>query len=206
MQVKSFQAVGILAVIIIIIYIQSQLNSTIFPAFKQKLTDKSIRRRFCIFTCSIHSSIESYSFYTPITAAAWKRVGYEAIVVFVGDFTRPNTFAARINLSRTYLKHMGAYIIDLQCPSEYAVKVSQLVRVFAGFLPKTIVDDDDGIITGDSDLLPLDSNQYQSTANTNGFIFNAFCCGTFNRRGQTYRMFPSMNSIHCTTFRFEREW
>ena len=148
-------------------------------------------RRFAIFACSIHSTTLAYSFYTPITAASWKRVGYETIVIFVGDFTLPNVLTARLNLSRTYLKYVGANIIDVQCNVSYAIKLSQLVRVFAGFLPDSIVHDDDDIITGDSDLMPLKASEYQPTKGTDGFIFNAFCCGSFQRRKRTYRMFPS---------------
>ena len=106
-------------------------------------------------------------------------------------FTLPNVLNTRLNLSRTYLNHVGANIIDIQCNSSYAIKLSQLVRVFAGFLPDSIVHDDDDILTGDSDLMPLKASEYQPTNGTDGFIFNAFCCGSFKRRGRSYRMFPS---------------
>lgn len=147
-------------------------------------------RRFAIFACSIHATVAAYTFYTPLTAASWKRIGYEAIVVFVGDFTKPNVLTARLNISRNYLKHVGAHIVDLQCNESYSIKLSQLARVFSGFLPDTIVQDDDNILTGDSDLMPLKASEYQPTPGTNGFIFNAFCCGQFDRRGKSYTMYP----------------
>ena len=151
----------------------------------------SENRRFAIFACSIHASTLAYSFYTPITTSSWHRVGYEAIVVFVGDFKKPNVLTARLNLSRNYLKRVGAHIVDVQCNESYSVKLSQLVRVFSGFLPDHIVQDDDNILTGDSDLMPLKESEYKPTAKTDGFLFNAFCCGSFQRRGRSYRMFPS---------------
>ena len=164
-------------------------NQTVSIAENRTLSLPS--RRFAIFACSIHSSTQAYIFYTPITAASWKRIGYETIVVFVGDFTLPNVLTARLNLSRSYLRHGGAQVVDIQCDSKYAVKLSQLVRVFAGFLPDSIVRNDDDILTGDSDLMPLRAGEYQATPKTDGFIFNAFCCGSFQRRSKTYRMFPS---------------
>jgi hypothetical protein len=164
------------------------LNYTDNITLKQNITSN---RRFAIFACSIHSPTHAYSFYTPVTAASWKRIGYETIVIFLGDFTLPNVLTSRLNLSRTYLKHVGAHFIDIQCNSSYAVKLSQLVRVFAGFLPDSIVHDEDDILTSDSDLMPLEASGYQPTSGTDGFIFNAFCCGSFQRRGKTYRMFPS---------------
>lgn len=148
-------------------------------------------RRFAIFACSIHSKVQAYTFYTPITASSWNRVGYETIVVFVGDFTEKNVLTARLNLSRSYLKHLGAHVVDIQCNASYATKISQLVRVFAGFLPESIVRDDEDILTGDSDLMPLKAGEYLPTNGTDGFIFNAFCCGSFQRRAKAYRMFPS---------------
>jgi len=148
-------------------------------------------RRFAIFACSIHSKVQAYTFYAPIIASSWKRIGYETIVFFVGDFTVPNILTSRLNLTRSYLKHLGVYIIDIQCDSSYAIKLSQLVRVFGGFLPDSIVHDDDDILTADSDLMPLKPGEYLPTNGTDGFIFNAFCCGSFKRRGKTYRMFPS---------------
>ncbi|CAF1529020.1 unnamed protein product, partial [Rotaria sp. Silwood1] len=183
----------------------SSQNIIIYPLLnktdKINLTDKinqtktillppSENRRFAVFACSIHSTILAYTFYTPIAAASWKRVGYETIAIFVGDFTKPNVLTGRLNLSRNYLKHMGGHIVDIQCNESYSVKLSQLVRVFSGFLPDSIVQDEDNILTGDSDLIPLKASEYKPTPGTNGFIFNAFCCGTFQRRGKTYTMFP----------------
>jgi hypothetical protein len=160
----------------------------------------SQNRRFAIFSCSIHSTILAYTFYTPLTAASWKRIGYEAIVFFVGDFLKPNVLTARLNLSRNYLKHVGAHIVDLQCNESYSIKSSQLVRVFSGFLPDDIVQDEDIILTGDSDLMPLNASEYQPTPGTHGFIFNAFCCDPFQRRGRTYKMFPS--NYRISKYRF----
>ncbi|CAF5123895.1 unnamed protein product, partial [Rotaria magnacalcarata] len=71
------------------------------------------------------------------------------------------------------------------------IKLSQLIRVFSGFLPDSIAQDDDNILTGDSDLIPLKASEYQPKNGTDGYIFNAFCCGQFQRRGKTYTMFPS---------------
>lgn len=155
------------------------------------LLPPSQNRRFAIFACSIHATTLAYTFYTPLTAASWQRVGYNTIVIFVGDFTKPNVMTPRLNLSRNYLKHVGAQIFDLQCNESYSIKLSQLARVFSGFLPDSIVEDEDNILSGDSDLMPLKASEYQPTPGTHGYIFNAFCCGQFQRRGRSYTMFPS---------------
>jgi hypothetical protein len=171
-------------------------SNVVIKKIIKPLLPPSENRRFAVFACSIHESIRAYTFYTPITAASWQRIGYEAIVVFVGNFSKPDVLTARLNLSRNYLKHVGAHVVDLQCSEAHSVKLSQLVRVFSGFLPDSIVEDEDNILTGDSDLIPLKGTEYKPSPGTNGFIFNAHCCGTFGRRGKNYKMFPSeLNSI-----------
>lgn len=161
------------------------------PSIKRPLLPPSENRRFAIFACSIHAKIQAYTFYTPITAASWNRVGYGVIVVFVGDFKKPGVLTSRLNVSRNYLKRVGAHIVDFQCNETYSIKLSQLVRVFGGFLPDSIVEDEDNILTGDSDLMPVRIADYRPEPKTDGFIFNAFCCGSFQRRSKTYTMFPS---------------
>jgi hypothetical protein len=68
--------------------------------------------------------------------------------------------------------------------------MSQLVRIFAGFLPEAVVVDTDYIITTDVDIIPIREQDYQLKENTDGFIYNAFCCGTYQRRQKTYQMYP----------------
>lgn len=170
------------------------INTTVVqatPKRQRPVLPPSLNPRFAIFACSIHASLAAYTFYTPITAASWQRMNYTPIVVFVGDFKKADVMTPRLNLSRNYLKHLGARIFDLQCNESYSIKLSQLVRVFSGFLPDHIVEDDDNILTGDSDLMPLKISEYQPSPGTHGYIFNAFCCGQFQRRGRAYTMFPS---------------
>ncbi len=160
------------------------------PSNDTKTTNQA--RRFAIFSSSIHSTLRSYIFYTPITAAAWQRIGYEVIVIFVGDFTKNTNalLALQLNLSRTLLQQLGVHIIDFQCNSTYSIKMSQLVRIFTGYLNETIIKDEDYILTTDSDIIPIRTEDYQLKENTTGFIYNAFCCGSFKRREKTYQMYP----------------
>lgn len=149
-------------------------------------------RRFAVFSTSIHSKFRSYIFYTPITAAAWQRLGYEVIVIFVGDFTHNSSqyFQAQLNLTEAFLERLNVHIIYFQCDKSYSIKISQLVRIFTGYLSDTIVDDWDYILTTDSDIIPIREDDYQLKENTTGFIYNAFCCGSFQRRNKSYRMYP----------------
>lgn len=151
-------------------------------------------RRFAIFSSSIHSKLRSYIFYTPITAAAWQRLGYEVIVVFVGDWlsltTNDATILSQLNLTERFLQRLNVHILHFQSDKAHSIKLSQLVRIFSGYLPDEMVHDRDYIITSDSDIIPMSSGDYQIAEKSPGFIYNAFCCGSFQRRNQTYQMYP----------------
>ena len=109
-----------------------------------------------------------------------------------GDFTSNITsqYSAQLNLSRTLLERLGVHIINFQCDKSYSIKMSQLVRIFVGYLSDRIVNDTDYILTTDSDIIPIHENDYRLKENTIGFIYNAFCCSSFQRRAKTYQMFP----------------
>ena len=151
-------------------------------------------RRFVIFSSSIHSKLRSYIFYTPITAAAWQRLGYEVIVIFIGDWlslkTIDSSILSQLNLTERFLQRLNVHIIHFQSDKAHSIKLSQLVRIFSGYLPDGIVRDHDYILTSDSDIIPLRADDYQIGENSIGFIYNAFCCGSFQRRNQTYQMYP----------------
>ena len=163
------------------------------PSILTTVEEVSIKsRRFAIFSATIDSKLRSYVFYTPIAAAAWQRIGYEVIVIFVGDFTKINSkfLIAQLNLTESFLRRLNVHIIHFQCNKSYSIKISQLVRIFSGYLSKTIVNDKDYILTTDSDIIPIQEEDYQLNENKTGFIYNAFCCGSFQRRGKSYQMYP----------------
>ena len=172
----------------------SRFLKAVDPSMPEKISTRSTRR-FAVFSCSIHSAVLVYTFYAPIIAASWQRLGYEPIVLFVGDFTQRNVSVQRLNSTRTLLKRLGAQIVDVHCSESSSVKVSQMLRVFSGFLPDSLVHENDSILTTDSDLMPLQAKHYERPRNADGFIYNARCCGSFHRRGRTYRMFPSSLTV-----------
>src|SRR5207248_2770176 len=109
----------------------------------------------------------------------------------------------QLNLTRTFLQQLGVHIINFQCDKSYSIKISQLVRIFSGYLSDKIINDTDYIITTDSDIIPIREQDYQLKENTTGFIYNAYCCGSFKRREKTYQMYP-MSHI-CLTKKIWRD-
>lgn len=154
---------------------------------------KTGSKQFAFTSCSIHSIIEAYCFYTPIVTLAWRRLGFEVIIILVGDFNsfHNKTKPEEIQLITKYIHQFGGRTYEFQSPRHYAMKISQLVRVFIGFLPLDFSNDNDYYIITDADLIPLNREQYLlQKSYPDGFIVNRFCCESFNRRNQSYQMIP----------------
>ena len=181
-------------IVVWIIYLQetSVKVVTVIPSISSSRKIEQISRRYAFFSASIHSRQRAYIFFAPITAAAWQRIGYKTVFVFTGDFKQNlnKDHQAQLNLSRQLLTNFNVEIIDFQCPEAYAVKMSQIVRLYSGFVSEKIIDDTDLVLTTDSDLIPMKIDDYNLSNNDDGFIYNAFCCGEFQRHNQSYPMYP----------------
>ncbi|CAF0842042.1 unnamed protein product [Adineta steineri] len=166
------------------------------PLFLKNRTETT-SKQYAVFACSISAPVAAYCFYTPIITFAWRRLGYQAIVIFVGDFKALNgTQPDHIRLAAEWITRFDGIVHYFQCDEAYAIKISQTIRVFIGFLPLPFINDDDFLLTTDSDLLPLRREQYMlRTDYPDGFIVNRWCCGTFKMRNKTYHMFP-MGHLH----------
>ena len=53
--------------------------------------------------------------------------------------------------------------------------------------------DDFYLVTSDTDLWPISDSAYTLPDGVDVLSLNAFCCGTFQHRSQTYRMVPLAN-------------
>ncbi|CAF3800772.1 unnamed protein product [Rotaria sordida] len=168
----------------------TEATTTKEPILEERV--EPLSKQYAFVACSIHSSNEAYCFYTPIIVLAWRRLGYEVIVTLVGDFIKLNqTKPDDIQLVIKYIHEFGGKILEFQCPENYAMKISQTIRLFIGFLPLNFSNDDDYFIISDSDLIPLRRTQYMlEKGYPDGFIVNRDCCGFFFRRNRSYHMIP----------------
>ncbi|CAF3581039.1 unnamed protein product [Rotaria socialis] len=149
-------------------------------------------KQYVFATCSI-SSREAYCFYTPIVTLAWRRLGFEVIVIFVGDFInlKNHKKSEDIELIIDHIHLFGGITYDFQASGGYDTRVAQLIRIFLAFLPMNFTNDDDYFTITDSDLIPLRREQYMLTKDyPDGFIVNRFCCGFFTQRNRSYQMIP----------------
>jgi hypothetical protein len=153
-------------------------------------------RRFAVFGCSTpgeytHRGFD-YTFYLPLSVAAWRRIGFESIVLIIGD-----KIEWKINPVLSYVidfldKFTNATILFIPAKVENRIMLSQTARIFVANLesfPGSLSDD---IITTDSDLWPLRADHFNQPK---GFscpvmLVHSKCCGKFNFGGRSYTMIP----------------
>lgn len=122
-------------------------------------------RRFAIMSSSLIDSRRFYYIlYIPICALAWRRLGYEPILMFVK--TKSSEHKDLADLTLNTLKFMNVTVIYVTAPDNYSIQVSMIARVFVGLLPDSLIGDNDLVVTTDTDLLPV-NKEYLSMFNTN---------------------------------------
>lgn len=156
--------------------------------------EQEYARKYAVISTTIDLGRDFYLFYLPISALAWRRIGYEPIVILITDEIEENTSRLLENkLVRKTIDYLNVFNIKiyyLPTKTNYENYVGMLARIFVGALPSELVEDKDFIITTDTDLLPVDLGYY-NLPNTNSIkILNAFCCGSFEHENVNYQMYP----------------
>ena len=142
----------------------------------------------------------NYAFYLPLTARAWKRIGFESIAVLTGTYERwQNSTLTKLVVDN--LKNQ-AVIVFLDTTDLHSMLVSQISRMFMASVLDW-KDRENYIISSDADLWPLaDATYYHLYPGKHILSLNAMCCGHFDHRGRQYRMLPMANiGMNVTTWR-----
>lgn len=112
------------------------------------------KRKFAVLSSDVN---ETYSFFLPIAARAWKRLGWTPLCILVGDLdTWEKKPRARFSLSHTDPEDVAIFVR----PAEgYRVgTTAQVVRLLAAAIPK--VKKSDYLLTSDVDMIPLDKDHF----------------------------------------------
>ena len=177
---------------------------------KNKSQSQSFRKYVAIST-SIQVEKNFYMFYLPVTCQSWRRIGFEPIIIMVlseinDSFVDLRTYnyynesqqdSKKINAELTslqlkvieYLKRLQVKIFYMRAFKKYEAQIGMLARIFLGYISKEyIADDNDYIITSDTDLIPINHEYYEFSYKSDGEItvWNGFCCGIFEFKGEYY--------------------
>ncbi len=164
-------------------------------------------RNFSIFACatptvnSTHRGFD-YAFYLPLTALAWKRIGFESIVQIIGRKDEWENHPA-LNFVLDSLKFLNSSIIFIDAKAENRMMMAQTARIFASNMKEYYSDgnDKDYIILSDADLWPIRRSHYLLRENKSLHLVHSDCCGDFLHANQSYRMIPINIGARASTWR-----
>jgi hypothetical protein len=158
------------------------------------------QRRFAVLSCATpnknsHRGFD-YAFYLPLTVLAWKRIGFESIVLIVGDkgewMNNPILSYVLENL-----ESLSPDVTILFMSSKVAnrIMLSQTARIFVANMEGFPGRPSDFLMTTDSDLWPLRKEHYYlpKGINTRLMLLHSDCCRPFRFGGRSYKMQPMSN-------------
>ena len=161
-----------------------------FDGFVESLYAKNKSfKRVCVMSVNVNSP-ENYIFHLPIAALAWKRIGFEPLILIVHSNMSD---MSRLDMKTIeYLNQLDIRIFYVETTPSYEKITAMIVRLFIGLLPGSLIDDNDFILTSDTDLYPIKSSYYNiySLFSEKILIWNAYCCGYFNYKGEQFVKYP----------------
>lgn len=177
---KRIQAILLIGVLVVSTYV--------FLNYDVKQNVNVNERVYSVVSVSLDSNY-FYYFHLPYICLSWRRVGIEPIVILVSSSFSNLTYTARKTLE--YLDKLGVKQYNLKVKKNYDRILSMHSRIFIGLLPNNFTNDEDYLITTDSDLLPLSSNYYNFFSNDDKIkVTNSDCCANFKFKLNEYKMYP----------------
>lgn len=136
-------------------------------------------KRYVVLSTNLN---ENYLFFAPLTAAVWKRHGFEPLVVLVG-YGLEWQHVPRGKLVIERLRDAGAYCCHTlhrtgaPRASTEMVTTSQLVRIYGANIPYEVapgtkIEDDDYLLTSDIDMWPLGPWPGHMVADDRAHLYN----------------------------------
>lgn len=155
-------------------------------------------RRFAVFGCSTpeknsHRGFD-YAFYLPLTVMAWQRIGFESVVLIIGEKEEWKNNSV-LNYVLDTLESLSniTTVIFIPAKVENRMMLSQTSRIFLANMKDFPGQLSDFIITTDSDLWPLRKEHFYfppGNVTRTLMLIHSQCCGSFNLKGKSYRMLP----------------
>ena len=146
-------------------------------------------KKICVMSVNANSP-ENYIFHLPIAALAWKRIGFEPLILIVhSNMSDMNQLDKK---TIDYLNQLEIKIFYVETSPSYEKITAMIVRLFIGILPGSLIDDNDFVLTSDTDLYPVKSSYYNlySLSSEKILIWNAYCCGNFKFKSEEFVKYP----------------
>ncbi len=145
--------------------------------------------KYAIYSCSTtQGDVKNYLFPLPLTALAWKRIGFGSIIIIVGDSKKWKTTL----LSHVYsnLQKLDCVFVFLNISEQNEVMLSQTSRVLVANL-LNVSEKEPYLVTTDADMWPIREEIYRLPQGKDVLLLNTGCCGSFQHtNNRTYQMLP----------------
>lgn len=193
--------------------ISNEFNRNNIQTINENFKSTKSYRKYVAISTSLEFEKDFYLFYLPMTCESWRRIGFEPIIILVltevnETFIDLNTYNHRSEINKNklisanlsllqlkvieYLNRLQVKIFYLSSFKNYEAQIGMLARLFIGYIGNDyILDDNDYIILGDTDLIPINLNYYDFDYKNDAItIWNGFCCRKFEYKKVLYREYP----------------
>ena len=156
------------------------------------------QRKFAIYSATLEYAKDYYMFHLPLTASAWRRIGFEPIIFLVSsNHSNINPLAAK---TLEYLNLFNITVVKIPSLPQYEVIAGMMARLFVGLAPKNLINDEDFVITTDSDLFPVNKDYYSFVNDGLIKLWSADCCGDFDHFGNYFSFERFLSKIFFLNF------
>lgn len=128
----------------------------------------------------------SYAFYLPLTALAWRRLGFETAVILAGDDKPWKTQGTHLNSVYETLVGLGdVTVLFLPSSEDLKTAIAQVGRLFVADMEPFASQPDAYLVTSDADLFPIANiYDFESPQTNDVRLTNGHCCGSFEHNGE----------------------
>lgn len=184
MKVKSKFVKIFLSFVFLIFFVIQILSYLSLTNLTESLSTRNTKH--VVISSYVDIKNDFYTFFLPITSMAWLKIGYQPIVILVSsDYSKLSQLGSK---SVEYLKKLGVKLIQIESVPGYEKMTCMISRLFIGYID--LLEDDDFVLTSDSDLIPIQKEFYSINKTDSIVILNANCCGSFEFNRKVYKMFP----------------
>lgn len=196
--VNGKQAIKLILCLSVAIFVLEMYSSIIQHHLLngKSISGEHVSRRFAVFGCSTPSKLThrgfDYAFYLPLNVMAWTRIGYESLVLIIGEKTEWQAHPVLSYILDHLAKLPDATVLFIPAKVENRMMLSQAVRIFIANMDDFPGKPSDYIITTDSDLWPLKKEQFFQPEGINRplTLWHSQCCPPFTFDGRSYTMLP----------------
>ena len=200
-KLHSLVILNVAVFLVVALFYARSIEPTLFTSFKKEPVLENhlfgTQQRFAVFSCATpsingHRGFD-YAFYLPLTTLAWQRIGFQSIILIIGNrqdwLNRPE-----LSYVLQSLYELKANVLFIVAKPENWMSLSQTARLFAANM--NIGKETDYLITSDADLWPLCRNHFVPRINKTLILVHSDCCGNFQFKNSTFRMIPMVCKLH----------